>query len=287
MHAAIVVWLLALGGWAVVSALVIAFAPRAALPAGVAGVVRRLRAAADGAAPSLTRPALAVVVALTVEAAAVIVFFVLGRLAKALEPHVDVPVFHWFEARQLGWWSDYWLKITKIGSPTVTQTVLVIAAVLLALQWRKRRWWVPVVVLVLGYLMEKYGQNCLQTIVHRGHPPTTLGTWPSGGMARIWVVYGLTVFFALKGSRTRNPRLWAAGLAVVLLCETIQAYSRTYNLEHWLTDVIGGFLFGLFLLTGLLAVQWVLDRGSEATTAPAVRAAGQHRQMAPTAARGS
>ena len=268
MKPAITLWVIMFGVWAVLAAILIAAAGRVEMPTGLRRLGRRLGAAGDGAIEQLGRPAVVLIAVLAWEALMVIVFFGLGKFAKALEPHVDEPVFAWFQARQIPWWSDIWWKITNIGSPTVTQTIVVIGSVVLAVVWRRQCWWLPAATLVIGYLMEKYGQMCIQTIVHRGHPPTTHGTWPSGGMARIWVVYGLVVFLTLIGFQVRNRRIWAAGLSLVLLFETIQAYSRNYNLEHWVTDVIGGFLFGIFLVTGGLGVQWLLRRGGTAPVVP-------------------
>ena len=38
--------------------------------------------------------------------------------------------------------------------------------------------------------MEKYGGIIIKKVVNRGHPPTTHGTWVSGGCARLLIVSG-------------------------------------------------------------------------------------------------
>jgi membrane-associated phospholipid phosphatase len=267
MPPAIVVCALAFSLWGGAAALTILFAPRLHLAAGTTGLRRRLVAAVDAAAGQVGRVPVAAFVAFAAEAVAVVLFWALGRVAKMLEPLVDVPSFQWFEHRQVPGWTRIWRVLTNIGSPNVTQLLVVVGAIGLAVLWRRRRWWVPGACLVLGYLMEKYGQIVLQTMVHRGHPPTTLGTWPSGGMARVLVVYGLIAYFLLRAVATAGARARAVGAAAVAFCATVQGYSRTYNLEHWLTDVIGGFLFGLFLLSSLTAVAWILDRDVPTSTA--------------------
>jgi membrane-associated phospholipid phosphatase len=131
--------------------------------------------------------------------------------------------------------------------------------VLLALYFRLPYRWLPSVLLVLAYFATKYAQTIVKATVNRGHPPTSLGTWPSGGVSRVIVIYGLIVFFLIVRFRPRDRRLWFAGATLIAVLATIQAYARIYNLEHWITDVIGGFLFGpMLLLTMILGyLTWV------------------------------
>jgi hypothetical protein len=136
--------------------------------------------------------------------------WVVGLGAHALQGSVDWPVFRWTRAHQSPLWTDVWWKLTQIGSPTVTQSLVVAGGIALAVLWRRQAWWLPVSALVIGYGLEKYGQVILQLVVHRGHPPTTLGTFPSGGCARVLVVYGLIAFFVARwyrGGRSRGA--WA------------------------------------------------------------------------------
>lgn len=191
--------------------------------------------------------------------------FVVGKIAHALQNRVDWPFFRWWRHRHVSdWagieWSHLWRDLTSIGSPVLTQDITLIAGLALALMWCRRRWWAPPLVLGLGYLIEKYGQIFLKHSVHRGHPPTTLGTFPSGGCARVLVIYGLVIFLTLRwwGPVTRRP--WAAGGLLLALLLSIQAYARIYNLEHWLTDVIGGVIYGLLLLTMMITVFEILVR---------------------------
>ena len=107
-----------------------------------------------------------------------------------------------------------------------------LGAVGLAVLWIRRRWWVPAIILPVGYLMEKYGQEPLKLVVHRGHPPTTLGTWPSGGCARVILVYGLIVFFILRGRSPRSVVPWAAGWSLVA---SLRRFRRMRGSTTWST----------------------------------------------------
>ncbi len=184
----------------------------------------------------------------------------LGLLAKHLQPDVDVPVFNFFNARGIGWWSTINNAVTQIGNRHPTEFVAVLGAVVFALA-RKTRRWVPLVVFPLAYVSEKYFQTSLKDLVHRQPPPTTLGNWPSGGVGRAFLIFGLVAYFAGKslnaGFRMRVALWTALGVAVAF-----EAYTRVYLLKHWISDVLpGGILFGAALLFAWATAAWLLDRG--------------------------
>jgi hypothetical protein len=204
----------------------------------------------------------AMVLLLAGVASVVAVTWVAGIGAHAIQGGVDWPVFRWFQAHQTKSWTDAWWKLTNVGSPVITQRLVVVGAVVLAVVWRKRIWWLPGAALALGYVFEKYGQIALKLVVHRGHPPTTFGTWPSGGCARVLVVYGLVAYFLARAHHNGRVRTtWVAGAAVVGLVLTVQAYARINNLEHWLTDVVGGIGYGVLLLALMVAGAETVQRG--------------------------
>lgn len=207
----------------------------------------------------------ALVLLLAGAAAIVAVEWVAGLGAHALQGVLDWPVFRWTQAHQTPWWTDVWWKLTQIGSPSTTQRLVVAGAVLLAVVWRKRLWWLPGLWLALGYVFEKYGQIILKLVVDRGHPPTTMGTWPSGGCARVLLIYGLIAYFLVRRHHAgRTKAAWVAAATVTWLCLTIQAYARLNNLEHWFTDVLGGILYGSLLLALMVAGAEIVLRGERA-----------------------
>ena len=55
--------------------------------------------------------------------------------------------------------------------------------------------------------------------------------------------------------------------ALLALAASIQAFARINNLEHWMTDVIGGAIYGLLLLLLMITAHAALTRA--VSTAPA------------------
>lgn len=201
------------------------------------------------------------------------IMWLLGRLAHALQGPIDWPVWHWLGAHQNQAWTNTWWHITNMGSPSNTQRLVIVGSVVLALVWRKKLWWLPPLTLCLGYIAEKYGQIILKLVVDRGHPPHaavkfgaiagTHGTWPSGGCARVLVVYGLIIYFAIRSYRSgRSSGLWVAGASLLSLSYTTEAYARLNNMEHWFTDVIGGAIFGVLLLAVLISGAEIVQRAT-------------------------
>lgn len=263
MNPAMALGLLLVLGTAVLGWAAVRNASRWRAPAALVAGGRRGRVVLETSVEQLGRVVTAVLVVLAGSGFAIAGLWALGWPIKLTERAFDVPVFEWFQAQRdtsPSWWRRLWLILTNIGGLNQTQALTVVFAVGLAVLWRRQRWWVPLTVLPVGYVLEKTLQDLLKLVVNRGHPPTSLGSFPSGGNARVILVYGLIVFLVLRWRRTTDRRVWVAGAAVVALCAAVQAYARTFNLEHWVTDVGAGLLLGAMLLATMAAAVWVLDR---------------------------
>lgn len=238
-------WSILLSGLALTCVLTALLAPRTA--AAAPSWVRRL--APTGTATGRVRVGLVCAGMVVVTLA---VLLPLGFLAGAVESWVDHPVFAFFGRHQTGSLTPAMELLTRMGNRQQTRLAGVVAAVLLPLLWRRRRWLPPVLVLGL-IVVQRYGQLVLAKVVDRGHPPTTLGTWPSGGCARLIAIYGTILLLVLAGLQQRRRRPLPAGVStglwtVLAGCAWIEAFSRTYLLKHWVTDVVGGVAFGVLLL---------------------------------------
>lgn len=217
---------------------------------------RRTRAAVAALVGTLGRPGAAAVVLLAWLSAVVAVFWPLGRLAHALEDAVDWPVLTWISARrdpafeQINWF------YTALGDREPLKWVTVAGAIVFAVLWR-RRFWIPLVAILAQFPIEQYVQAVVSGMVDRGHPPTGLGTYPSGGIARICMVFGTLALFAALTWRIGHRGRVALGTAVLVLA-TYEGYSRLYTQKHWLTDVLAGLLFGPALFLGFALAVGVL-----------------------------
>ncbi len=222
-------------------------------------LLSRTRPVAALSVHSLGRPLSAGIVLGAGMAYTIAVCWVLGRGAKAVEEALDHPAFSFFDDHQAHWLSSASSLLTQMGNRDPTVVVTVVAAVVFAVLWRKSRWWAPPVTLLVAFAMERFGAELLRLVVHRGHPPTTLGTWPSGGCARLILVYGLVIFLYQRwrgrGIGSEAAWLWL-GLA---LLAGVEAFTRVYLLKHWLTDAAGGLVFGTLLLMTMMATFTVLD----------------------------
>ena len=214
----------------------------------------------------------AVVAVLAGVSATIGIMWVLGKGAHKIQGGVDWPVWRWLGHHQNVEWTNAWWHITNMGSPLVTQRLVVIGGIILAIICRNRLWWLPPAVLAVAYVFEKCGQIILKLVVDRGHPPhaamkfgdvaATLGTWPSGGCARVLVIYGLLTYFAVRVYHGgRSQQAWVLGATFVSLALTMQAYARLNNIEHWFTDVVGGIIFGALLLSTMVAGSEIVQRG--------------------------
>lgn len=171
----------------------------------------------------------------------------LGEVWQRLEKPHDVPVFELVQRTvEPGVWTDAMEVITQSGNVWPTRYVGLAGAIVLMLLARRRRW-VPPVLIGATILVEKYQQAALGALVDRGHPPTTLGTYPSGGCARLISIYGAIVFLLLaytRAGRTARACTWSLLAALAF----VEGYTRIYLSKHWITDVYGGWIYGYLLL---------------------------------------
>lgn len=158
-------------------------------------------------------------------------------------------------------WLDYWhdhhtpalsaLSLWFNGAGSRLYLGYILPAVIAVVLFLKRRPLAAAAFLVAG-LIDYPAVNLLKSAVLRPRPPhpyinVSLTAYPSGHVANLVVLLAL-VGFALT---PRHRRWWwpvAAILAVTM------AFSRTYLDAHWLTDTVGGMLFGW----GLAAVLWAV-----------------------------
>ena len=225
---------------------------RRALPELAASTpVVRLRAAVVAAVRALHAVPAAGLALFAGSTAVVTVCWPLGEGLSRLEPVLDRPVFDYVAAHRVGWWAQVNSAITVIGEREPLKYVTVAAALIFGILWG-RRWLIPAATMLGQFALEQYTQQILKLVVDRGHPPTALGTFPSGGCARVLLTFGAILVLAARTWRlSRTAQV--AGATALAVAVMVEGYTRVYVQKHWLTDVVGGWVFGALLL-GVVAL---------------------------------
>jgi membrane-associated phospholipid phosphatase len=200
---------------------------------------------------------------------AVAVYGVMAALGAAVVhygPHIDKPVFTWIGTHRVHAWADLMDRFTKIGNTWTTWGACAAAACCLAVTWRARRW-LPPVVLAAVIVVDHFTTLALRHTFHRIGPPGSLdGTYPSGGVDRVVLMYGMIAYLLWREFSGRRPAAVWAVTAVAALAFS-EAYSRVYLTLHWLTDSVAGLVYGGLLLTVFVAAVRRVTRPASAPAA--------------------
>lgn len=166
-------------------------------------------------------------------------------------------VLHAYDSGRTHWLTTAMKLLTQMGNWYQIVTVAIVASVILALVSRGRRW-VPPLIIVSTLLGERYLQKVITNITKVHHPPTDLGTYPSGGVARLVAIYGIVGFVALRILLGRSQRARVGGLWLLALLTWIEGYSRIHLQKHWLFDTVGGLLLGGGIMLVAIAASALL-----------------------------
>lgn len=206
-------------------------------------------------------PRVAALILVTGLAATGVVGLVLGLLARSVQGSFDAPLYAALVAayRPGSTWTMLNEAFTVIGDPLPSLWQSLAAAAAFAFLFGAR-WWIPVVLLPVGFVVEYVIQQGLSYLVARGAPPLGAGTWFSGGSARFVVLYGL-ILFLITLRWPGISRAWrVVGVIIVAVLSFVEGYTRLYLLKHWPTDVPAGWLIGTLLLGTLIASTLALVR---------------------------
>jgi membrane-associated phospholipid phosphatase len=177
----------------------------------------------------------------------------------------DHKVYNWVLPRShTHWLHSSMSTLTKMSNNRETQVVCAIFMVVLTAWWfRHRRGLgvlIPAALILAAYEIEHQLQHVLKVLAARTGPvPAGVGAYPSGGVARLISVYGLIIYLVLRRTKLTRTK-WAVGAwSVLALAVYTEAYSRLYLGKHWISDIVGGLVFGGLLLVLFIAMTKLLD----------------------------
>ncbi len=199
-----------------------------------------------------------------------------GYWARNFNP-TDHKVYNWVLVHaNLSWLHSAMRLLTEMSNNRQTQVVAAFFMVALTIVWFfHRRGLVvlaPAVMIMAAYEIEHQLQHTLKLLAHRSTVvPTGVGSFPSGGCARMISVYGLIIYLLLRRFGKTRSKIAVAAWTLLGVATYTEAYSRLYQGRHWISDIIGGLFFGVILLFAFIAATQLLDRpdrnaASEAST---------------------
>lgn len=177
-------------------------------------------------------------------------------LAKDPLVVVDKAVYHFFQALRTSWVDSAFVAVTELGDSFVN--VSLFCAVLLVLLARRCYraagfWALTVLGGLLGVQLLKWAIHLPRPIgIYRG---ASAYGFPSGHTTMSVILYGfLSILIARRLSSAW--RWWL--LSSVVLIAFVIGLSRLYLGAHWLSDVLGGYFFGMSwaALLGIAYLKW-------------------------------
>jgi membrane-associated phospholipid phosphatase len=178
----------------------------------------------------------------------------------------DHTVYNWVLLHANSHWLHSAMRVlTEMSNNRQTQVVAAFFMVALTIVWFfHRRGLVvlaPAVLIMAAYEIEHQLQHTLKLLAHRTSPvPDGVGAFPSGGCARIISVYGLIIYLVLRRLGKTRGKTAIAAWTLLAAATFTEAYSRIYLGKHWISDVVGGLVFGVILLFVFIAAAQMLDR---------------------------
>ncbi len=166
---------------------------------------------------------------------------------------IDLTVNSWITAVQ----SNFFILIAKaISFPFNTVSMILIVIVLTVVLWVKfsKKW----AIFFAGALASQaIIFEVIKELVHKARPINRLIvgeglSFPSGHSTTAVVFFGLLILFTISYVKKESTRLYIiiASIAFTILV----GFSRIYLNVHWLSDVLGGFTLGLFLLMAYILI---------------------------------
>jgi membrane-associated phospholipid phosphatase len=165
---------------------------------------------------------------------------------------LDAAVNTWVAGNRWQSLIDVALFLAAIGAGTTTGLVVpgvIVLALVISRRWREA------IVLVVALLFSAAAVQILKTLIHRARPPHAVVYEPSWSFPSGHTAQAATIVVALMMLLRRQWIIVAGTLYAVSM-----AISRIYLGVHWVTDVIGGLVFGGSVAVLIVALGWCCFR---------------------------
>jgi membrane-associated phospholipid phosphatase len=144
-----------------------------------------------------------------------------------------------------------------------------------------RRRWVGPVLVGIALIVERDVQSTIGWFVHQPKPPTTLASFPSGGVARVVAVYAFILYLYLRLRVRTSWNVLVLAWTSVSLLALLMGYARAALLLHWPFDIPGGYLLGALLLSSMVAACSVFNGWFFPVRSPAPGTSAPSEQVVP------
>lgn len=143
--------------------------------------------------------------------------------------------------------------ITQIGSPGILSLIAIIVSIILALNKK----WYYFILMIIGMTGGQIIKSVLKNLIERPRPENTIievssYSFPSGHAVISLIFFTLLAYSfrnKIKNKKTRYAFIFLSGLSFLLI-----GSSRIYLNAHWISDVLAGFILGIFWITLLILI---------------------------------
>lgn len=194
-----------------------------------------------------------------------IISLLIGLVEDVVTSDSIVTMDH-FVSQQMGLLSEspvvnFFILMTSLGSTPITCLVVLLTSILC--------WVIGQRYIIIGLLTATIGSTVFtflsKLLFHRGRPLDILlleqtYSFPSGHATVTIALYGFIAYMAIRFSRNfaRQVRI----VVITIFFSILIGLSRIVLNEHYLSDVLGGYLVGaLWLTVGISVTEWLSARG--------------------------
>ncbi len=180
----------------------------------------------------------------------ILLFIILGILVYQQPSPIDQVVFNFIQPLHTPYLTTIMLGITTLGS---TPLIILLTALTFLFFLRKKEQRTALIIAsasIVGFLLGTLSKELFQRTRPENMLQAATGySFPSGHATKTTILFLLTLYLCKDHVNKHHNKLLTT-LTIILLL--LIGFSRIYLNTHWLTDVLGGYLLGLFVVTTMI-----------------------------------